>query len=148
MAATPYVTLFPGTRTAVRLPYDPNESGYEVLEDVLGLSRRGAVKYERDNKVFTVSRSHNRTLIRGLALRYGMVTVTQYGNTTEMCVENCWNAKRETWPDCSCVCNGSNHGSRQPYRHLVGDGDLSVENTPTEHTRTVTAADVRAEGLI
>ena len=144
MAAT-QVIIRSGKRTTVRLPYDPTENGYQVLEDVLGLTRRGAVKYDRNAKVFTVSQSHNRNLIRGLALRYGKVTVTQHGSSTEMCVEQCWNAKRETWPDCTCVCSGSNHGSRQPLQVLVRDGGLSVQHTPTEYTRVVTAAEVRAD---
>lgn len=106
------------------------------------------MKYDRTAKAFTVSRSQNRALIRGLALRYGEVTVTQYGSSTEVCVERCWNAKRETWPDCTCVCNGGNHGSRQPLQVLVSDGALSVHHTATEYTRIVTAAEVRGDDVI
>lgn len=124
---------------SVLLPWDPNLRGYDLLEDMLGLSRRGAVTYDRP--VFKVARHHSATLIQALALHYGQVEVTQHGNITETCVAQCWGAKRRTWPDCTCACLGENHGSGSPRGHIVADGGLSVRHTATERTFWVTSGE-------
>jgi hypothetical protein len=141
MTQYPHVTL-PSDKTArisVLLPWDPSRRGYDLLEDMLGLSRRGAVLY--DKPVFKVSRHHSAKLIQALALEFDQVEVTQQGNVTETCVAQCWGAKRRTWPDCTCACLGENHGSGSPLDHVVGDGNLSVRHTPTERTFWVTAGE-------
>lgn len=142
MAQYPHVTLpsDKSARISVLLPWDPNRRGFDVLEELLGLSRRGAVLYEKP--VFKVARHHSAKLIQALALRYGQVEVTQHGNVTETCVSQCWGAKRRTWPDCTCACLGENHGSGSPLDHVVGDGNLSVRHTPSERTFWVSAGEL------
>lgn len=139
MAQYPHVTLPSDKRdrVSVLLPWDPNQRGYDLLEELLSLTRRGAVLYEKP--VFKVARHHSANLIQALAIHYGQVEVTQQGNLTETCVAQCWGAKRQTWPDCTCACLGENHGSGSPLDHVVGDGNLSVRHTPTERTFWVTA---------
>lgn len=134
MVKYPHVTLpsDKSDRISVLLPWDSHRSGYDLLEDMLDLNRRGAVLYEKP--AFKVARHHSAKLIQALAVRYGQVQVTQRGNETEMCVAQCWGAKRQTWPDCTCACLGENHGSGSPLNHVVGDGNLSVRHTPTERT--------------
>ena len=134
MARYPHVMLpsDKGARISVLLPWEPHRSGYDLLEEMLGLSRRGAVLYEKP--AFKLARHHSAKLIQALVVRYGQVEVTQRGNVTEMCVAQCWGAKRESWPDCTCTCLGENHGTGSPLNHVVGDGNLSVRHTPTERT--------------
>lgn len=141
MARYPHVTLpsDKSARISVLLPWDPSSSGYELLEDMLGLSRRGAVVY--DKPAFMVARHHSAKLIQALAVHYGQVEVTQHGNVTETCVAQCWGAKRRTWPECTCACLGENHGSGSPLDHVVGDGDLSVRHSPSERTFWVTSGE-------
>jgi hypothetical protein len=137
------VTIRPGARTQIRgLPWTGSPAdNYAILEECIGASRRGQVLYE--NGGWTVARSHTQVLVAGLAMRFGVVHVIQYGGI-EKCVEACWNAKPETAPLCECSCAGANHGTRQPLGMIVSEdgpsGALSVASTgPREY-------DVHAKG--
>ena len=133
------VTVRPGARTEVRgLPWTgkPRET-FELLEDIIGASRRGQVQYDRQTRCFSVARSHTAGLISGLAERFGRVHVVQYGGV-ERCVEACWNASPDTAWTCECSCAGGNHGSRTPLGKIVGEsggaGALSVASSgPREY---------------
>lgn len=125
------VTVRPGARTEVRgLPWTGKpQDTYEMLEDMIGATRRGQVKYDKQSRSFSVARSHTVELINGLVERFGKVHVVQYGGA-ERCVEACWNARPDTAWTCECSCAGRNHGTRSPLGKIVsetgGAGALSV----------------------
>lgn len=131
------VVVRPSERTEVRnLPFTKGGAGYAILEEAIGASRRGQVKWEGGN-VFSVARPHTQMLIEALAHRYGHVRVLQYGGATA-CVEACWDADPKTASECRCSCAGSNHGSRHPNGRVVRTdgpyGALSVSpDAPREY---------------
>lgn len=126
------VTIRPGARTQIRgLPWTSEPgAGYTVLEECIGATRRGQVRYA--SGAFSVARSHTHALVAALACRFGRVHVIQYGGI-EKCVEACWNAKADTAIACECSCAGANHGTRRPQGKVVSEdgpsGALSVAST-------------------
>lgn len=125
------VTIRPDRRTEIRnMPFEGKGVGYQILESMIGASRRGQVEYDLSTRAWSVSRSHSNAVILGLADRYDRVKVIQHGGV-EKCVEACWKGNPETAWECKCSCAGRNHGSGSPYKVTVSDsgvgGALSVQ---------------------
>lgn len=124
------VIIRPATRTEVRnLPYEGRGAGYAILGEMFNASRKGQVEYSHG--AWTVSRTHTKEVVLGLADRYRRVKVIQYGGV-DKCVQQCWDAgKAENAWLCECACAGENHGSGVPYARTVGGngpgGALSVQ---------------------
>jgi len=112
------------------MPFEGKGTGYKILENMIGASRRGQVEYSVGSRTWSVARSHPNEVIFGLADRYGRVKVIQYGGV-EKCVEACWKGNPKTAWECKCSCAGRNHGSGSPYKVTVGGsgagGALSVQ---------------------
>lgn len=131
----PTVTLRPGARTTVQLPFRRGDGNYQLLKDIRGPRTRP--KYNRTTKLFEVARDNGDDLIKGLVEEFGTVRVVIYGNTRTTCVAECWGGNPDNAWNCVCGCAGSNHGSGYPLGVEVAAG-LSVENQLTRAEYRVT----------
>lgn len=117
------VTIRPsGARTEVTgLPWTGSaRDNYLVLEEAIGASRWGQVKYA--NGRWSVARDHTPSLIEALAERFGSVLVIQHGGQ-ERCVEACWDkGEPHRRALCECSCAGRHHGDKTPPGRVVGHG--------------------------
>jgi hypothetical protein len=123
------VTLRPGKRTTVQLPFRNGDGNYQLLKDIRGEGTRPA--YNPQTKLFEVARDYGDQLIHGLVDEFRSVRVVIHGNSRTTCVSECWDADPSNAWNCVCGCAGSNHGSGHPLGKEVKAG-LSVEN---QHTR-------------
>ena len=138
MATTPSMTLRPGERASIRLPWRGSPgANYEWLKEVCGSRTRP--EYDTASKSFRVARPHAQHVLDALVAEYGKVILGQYGDAATTCVEQCWNAKPENAIDCVCGCAGTNHGTGTPLGTEVQVG-LSVEHTQVRAVYEVTAA--------
>lgn len=134
---TPTVTLRPGKRASIWLPYRDGPSGnFRWLKDVCGTRTRP--EYNQQTKQFEIAREHTQHVIDALVVEYGRVSVTQYGYARTTCVEACWTADPRTVAACVCGCAGANHGSKAPLGREVQAG-LSITNEFTRAEWVVTA---------
>ena len=132
------MTLKPGERASIELPWRGGpKANFEWLKAVCGTRTRP--KYDKTTRQFLVARVHAKHVLDALVAEYESVLVTQYGHVATTCVEQCWNARRETVIDCECGCAGHNHGSGHPLGKELAAG-LSVEHELNRALYVVSAA--------
>lgn len=127
----PKVTLRPGARTTVKLPFRAGGGNFDLLKRIRG--ERTHPAYNRQSRLFEVARDAGDQLIRGLVEEFGSVCVVIHGNAKTTCVSECWSANPDNVWNCVCGCAGANHGSGHPMGVEVVAG-LSVENQQSRAT--------------
>lgn len=119
------------------MPYDPAHPGANRawLRDHLG----SRIQAEYASGRWTVARPHLRTVVTGLAERFGAVDVYLDYLEQQKCDTRCVDARGD---DCVCQCGGENHGGSDYQRDWihVGETTLISRNPPTSQVhKRVTA---------
>lgn len=102
------------------MPYQEGSNRRWILAE---LGDRMRPEWNITAKRWEIARSHLRTLVEVMAMKFGEIDVYLEFSTRQRCDVRCRDARGD---DCVCSCMGENHGGAAYWRHwmLVGDTTL------------------------
>lgn len=115
-------------RLHLKIPYD---AGNRDLVKWLCGARSSKPIWDRETGHWRVARTHYRTLMSRLPMRFETITVYEDYATQEMCTEACAGADPDSAWECTCICGGRFHAGGIAYGDawvVVGDG-LHISTT-------------------
>jgi hypothetical protein len=125
-------------RIVVKMPYHAADPGSNRRWLHAHLGSRIQLTYAGGE--WTVSRTHLRHVVSGLASRFGLVHVFLDYLEHQRCDIRCQEALGD---DCVCQCAGENHGGADYQRDWiqVGETTLIAVDPPTRQKHTIVYAD-------
>ncbi|MER6641050.1 hypothetical protein ABT285_36690 [Streptomyces microflavus] len=122
------------------MPY-AGGSNRRWIHEELGERMHPTWNPDADPKRWEIARTHLRTLIEAMAVRFGEIDVYLQFSTRQRCDTRCQTAEGD---DCICRCMGENHGGAAYWREWIQVGDTTLVSSPEVRERhyVVRRADV------